>query len=367
MSIPQKPLTIFCLSGTFITSTFLAFLTHDSHPVGPQSMSFTIEIAAGVKPNDRSELSSGLHFSRHPKSVYRPTDVVSEQLPSLSQLPDVPALSTEDVDVGDTTRSEEVEKGERDKPYAEQTLERTARASTLTPLLGKSGEAYGDIAPKKNIITITGYLHDGHLWDFWSAEHPQLGSIVLKVIFTPCHPCRDPDLDDYVPYEEILQEALKEERCYTDPLKQLQGTVVPKYYGLYTSGKKDRYLAIILEHAGQSLGSRYLIIPEEWQLKIYEAYKRIHLQGVLHHNLDGRHILNQDERVRLVSFSRSHIQDVKDPAHVKRLLKQASNVRGGFGFRSGEELNLNKASPDYWAALPDPAAFKNTLDRAAQR
>ncbi|WWD05688.1 hypothetical protein V865_003769 [Kwoniella europaea PYCC6329] len=86
-------------------------------------MSFPVEFAAGVKPNDRSELSSGLDFSRHPTSVYRSTDIVSEQLPSLSQLSDVSALARRGVDVGDTIRSEEVDKGESEKPYAERTLE----------------------------------------------------------------------------------------------------------------------------------------------------------------------------------------------------------------------------------------------------
>ncbi|WWD05689.1 hypothetical protein V865_003770 [Kwoniella europaea PYCC6329] len=124
---------------------------------------------------------------------------------------------------------------------------------------------------------------------------------------------------------------------------------------------------MILENAGQSLGSRYLIIPEEWQIKIYEAYKRIHLQGILHHDLDGRHILIQGGEVRLVGFRRSYGQDVKNPAHVKRLLTEASTVRGAFGFRSGAELSLNNASLDYWAALPDPAEFKDMLDRAVQR
>ncbi|WWD07811.1 hypothetical protein V865_005915 [Kwoniella europaea PYCC6329] len=274
-------------------------------------MSFTIDFAEGIKPSVRSDLSNGLHFSLHDKSKYI--------LPK------------------------EASEGENKRSIQNRPVE--------TP-----------------ILTINQYLYGGHLWDFWLAHHPHYGKVVLKVINTFNHPCWDPNLDDYVPYKDIIKEATREESFYLGPLKELQETVVPKYFGLYSSGKTDRYLAILLEYGGQSIGAGYVELHKDWKKKIYEAYKQIHLKGVCHFDLGGQHILvNDHQEIRLVSFRRSNKLDVKKRQDVLRILEEVYALRLRYGGKSEKKLKYNTLSPDYWSQLPDPQAFKEHLDECANR
>ncbi|OCF58945.1 hypothetical protein L486_03439 [Kwoniella mangroviensis CBS 10435] len=119
-------------------------------------------------------------------------------------------------------------------------------------------EAIQDLPVETSTLVVTQYLHDGHLWDFWLAYHPHYSKVVIKVIYTFNHPCWNPELDDYVPYKNIIKEATREESFYLGPLKDLQGRVVPEYFVLYSSGEDDRYLAILLEYGGQSIGEGYV-------------------------------------------------------------------------------------------------------------
>nr|XP_019050451.1 hypothetical protein I302_00885 [Kwoniella bestiolae CBS 10118]OCF29381.1 hypothetical protein I302_00885 [Kwoniella bestiolae CBS 10118] len=215
--------------------------------------------------------------------------------------------------------------------------------------------------------TVAKYLHGGYPWDSWLTHHPVCGFVVLKTIYNPFYPCRNPNLNDYVPYKKLIDEPLREEEFCTGPMKKSQGRVVPKYPGFYTSDRKDKWLAILLEFGGSTLGPRFTILEEKWKCEEdIRSVQTIHLCGVNHHEINGRHILiNEHGEIRLVGSRKSFMQDLRSAQGVRRLLQEASSLRGRFGHESGARLSLDNASSEYWAHLDDPAAFKASFDAGA--
>ncbi|WWC59235.1 uncharacterized protein I303_101785 [Kwoniella dejecticola CBS 10117] len=53
-------------------------------------------------------------------------------------------------------------------------------------------------------VTITKYLAAGSMWDFWLAEHPVYGKIVVKLVHEIDNRCKDPRYDPYIRREEIF-------------------------------------------------------------------------------------------------------------------------------------------------------------------
>ncbi|WWC68569.1 uncharacterized protein I206_102498 [Kwoniella pini CBS 10737] len=256
------------------------------------------------------------------------------------------------LDIPHVLASEEANRAESGLPNA-QLSEPSPSTTTYTSLLAMS-EQSRDLTestistqfhqPAKSTpessqditLNITAYIDTGYIWDFWLAEHPIFGMVVLKVVNRSDYPCQIPRLDPFVHPKNLINEALKEEKFYVTHLKHLQGSVVPKYYGLYTSGNTDSYLAIILEYAGVAIGQGYTEIGREWTEKIYEAYKQLHLQGVTQFDIDVRHILiDNADNIRL----------------------EGSCIRGRFGGRRDMNLLQSQLPSEYWSGLKDPEAY----------
>ncbi|OCF59048.1 hypothetical protein L486_03546 [Kwoniella mangroviensis CBS 10435] len=211
-------------------------------------------------------------------------------------------------------------------------------------------------------LRVIKYLRPGYLWDFWLADHSQYGKVVLKLVYLPNYPCNRPDYDDYVPPEEVITEALKEESLYLGPLTKLQGELVPKYYGLYHSIPGSYHIAILLEHAGHAIGPGEVDLDEEWQEKLYSAYQRLHRHGVVHRDVSTRHILIDDqERIRLVSFRRSDQKDLKDEDDVGTLMDEAIIVRTRIGPESLDEIDCDSLPAAYYSDLENPESFLQEL------
>ncbi|WWC87956.1 uncharacterized protein L201_002856 [Kwoniella dendrophila CBS 6074] len=214
-------------------------------------------------------------------------------------------------------------------------------------------------------LKLVEYIYGGFLWDFWICEHPLYGKVISKIVDTFDHPCSIPDLDDNVACEDIIKQAIREQEFYNGPLLELQGEVVPRYFGIYTAGRKDQYLAMVLGFAGYSLETGVHEFNHELLSKICDAYKQIHLCGVSHWDIEDRHILVNDQRqIQLVGFRRSVRQDVTTVKGVLRLLQEAACVRGRFELH---DTPLAVAGAEYWARLRNPAAFKANLDRREAR
>ncbi|WWC60368.1 uncharacterized protein I303_102939 [Kwoniella dejecticola CBS 10117] len=274
-------------------------------------MSFEIRFANGIEPNLCSKLIGGLHFTPHPKSHY-----------------------TENVE---GTRLDDPTDAHRQEEFA----------------AGFNSE----------ILLITKHMNSGYLWDFWLADHPRYGRVIFKVFYRPEYPCRIPHLYEYIPSKKLFDELVKEENFYLRQLSTLQGNLVPKYYGMYTSGKKDRYLAMLLEYAGQSLGSRYIELNREYTEKIYDAYERLHLHGVMQFDIDGRqNLIDEEGRVRLVGFRRAESVNLRSPKGVDRIIGEAWCIRRRFGGR--QDMNFRPTGlPDrYWNHLADSAGYKAKME-----
>ncbi|WVQ64985.1 uncharacterized protein L199_003155 [Kwoniella botswanensis] len=216
------------------------------------------------------------------------------------------------------------------------------------------------------------YLASGNIWDFWLCHHSTYGKVVLKVVDERDPPCINPYYDEYIDSLEIIEHALQEEELLMDELRDLQGIVVPKYYGMYQSETLGPnldipYLAMLLEYAGNPLGPGFIDLHEDWLNKVYEAYRAIHTRGVIHGDICTRHVLYDEYgRIRLVSFRRSDSVDMKNFMDVHRTVMEAAIVRTRFGFHEPESLDMSKEVPDYAAQLDDPDKFIDSLRKKEQ-
>ncbi|WWC67739.1 uncharacterized protein I206_101651 [Kwoniella pini CBS 10737] len=227
-----------------------------------------------------------------------------------------------------------------------------------------------------SILAVHEYIAAGYLWDFWRATHPLYGDVILKLVFVLDYPCAVPGYDNYIPEHRIIKEALREERRYLGPLAQLQGSLVPKYYGLYASkgdevkfdGQEQEeeeeeeedywYFAILLEYAGNPIGPGSAWQDSEWKDKLYSAYERLHLHGVVHTEICSRHVLIDDEgRIRLVSFRRSSTGKLTKRRDVRELMLEGCEVRTNIGMENVHETTYDCLPPTYWSKLPDPDGF----------
>ncbi|WWD07912.1 hypothetical protein V865_006019 [Kwoniella europaea PYCC6329] len=215
-------------------------------------------------------------------------------------------------------------------------------------------------------LRVIKYLRPGYLWDFWLGKHSQYGEVVVKLVYLPDYPCNNPEFDDYVPDEQVVKEALKEEDTYLGPLADLQGEVVPRYYGMYHSVPDGEHIAIMLEYIEQPTGGEPRLAEEERKHRLYSAYERLHFRGVLHRDIDFRHILmnKRDMTFRLVSFRRSCRKSLKNEDDVASLMSEYVVVRVSIGWERDEDIANEDIPSSYTSRLADPAAFLAELQAA---
>ncbi|KAF7422210.1 hypothetical protein PC9H_010366 [Pleurotus ostreatus] len=118
----------------------------------------------------------------------------------------------------------------------------------------------------------------------------------------------------------VAQCLLNEWSFYNDRLRDLQGTLVPRHYGLWTchSSWGGVVLFSIFEWAGVSA---YRLLRQDWKdrdtmdyrLECVSAIRDLHLSGILHGQLVGfngiRHILFDPDtkKARLIDFSHAKV------------------------------------------------------------
>ncbi|OCF59049.1 hypothetical protein L486_03547 [Kwoniella mangroviensis CBS 10435] len=198
-------------------------------------------------------------------------------------------------------------------------------------------------------VKVTKLVTSGYLWDYWLAEHSQYGSVILKLVYIPNYACDEPNTWEHIAPDQVLNEALKEEKFYLGPLSDLQGQVVPRYYGLYHTVPDDYHYAILLEYADVSGPVTHDL---DWREKLYKAYDNLHLRGVWHGNLSSRHILTDSHnQIRLVGFRRALKLDLTNEDDVEKLMVEALEVREHIGLEVREEVKMSILSPLYYAKL----------------
>ncbi|WWC59249.1 uncharacterized protein I303_101799 [Kwoniella dejecticola CBS 10117] len=369
-------------------------------------MSFIVECAPGLQRRGRSYLEAGLEFDIHPESRYRPPKHIPFfQRSSQVQPSDTPAASNESEEpsrrgngtassvVGTTHQISESESESESGVDEDWQLVDTLSASVpnldleestaeildapkITPQSTTTHNVNSTIITPIYILKVQKFLAAGYLWDFWLATHPLYGEVVLKLVFTPEHPCRTPGYDRYLPREEIIGQAMIEDKRYLGSLLDLQGDLVPLYYGLYASRKRSFhcycpetgeygegepwYYAILMEYVDHPMGPGCVRLDAEWKQKLYSAYERLHLHGVLHTDICSRHVLiDKDERIRLVSFRRSETGELDDTRDVSDFVFEALCVRTVIGGELYGEIWIDCLPSTYWAQLPESVDFFN--------
>ncbi|BEJ01269.1 hypothetical protein CcaverHIS631_0511260 [Cutaneotrichosporon cavernicola] len=111
-----------------------------------------------------------------------------------------------------------------------------------------------------------------------------------------------------------MRAALFEAEMYAGPLRSLQGTAVPRYYGVYSGAddKGRRLYALVLERVGRAIHRKHDggkgtwddLIPQQ-RRAVAQLYTKVHGAGVVHGDLELRHIrreLGDGGGLRLIDF-----------------------------------------------------------------
>ncbi|KAK0233535.1 hypothetical protein IW262DRAFT_1452063 [Armillaria fumosa] len=96
-----------------------------------------------------------------------------------------------------------------------------------------------------------------------------------------------------------------EEKVYNQCLKGLQGTVVPKCYGLFgTNDRGQKTGCLVLEYCATANDIRH----DDYCRKVMVAMIKIHQAGIIHGDVRrSSHILSTPDRVRIIDFSNAKI------------------------------------------------------------
>ncbi|KAK0208661.1 hypothetical protein DFS33DRAFT_464000 [Desarmillaria ectypa] len=156
-----------------------------------------------------------------------------------------------------------------------------------------------------------------------------------------------------------------EEKVYNQYLRGLQGTVVPKCYGLFGANNGGRKTGcLVLEHCATTN-----IRHADYSRKIMIAISKIHQAGIAHGNVKpSSHILTTPDGVRIIDFSNASLHecpnatprlaDTRD-AHAREAgqCEELVVLEYGYGLADGRNLNgmLQMAS-----ISPPPVAYMHS-------
>ncbi|KAK6907397.1 hypothetical protein I203_101391 [Kwoniella mangroviensis CBS 8507] len=359
-------------------------------------MSFTVDITKKLGARGRAHVSSGFRFFPHPNSAFQKNEPKKVSPPptlksspgtsapaTMPRTPDDPAsqipdpnihsvaldlhqrLSVEELAASNPKIAAQAVPPRSSSLHALEKYAQSQPAGSASPPIKQEPKAVQDPVV---LLRFDKYLASGNIWDFWLCHHSIYGKVVLKIVDLRDPPCINPYYDEYIDPFEIVEHALQEEELLMDELKDLQGNLVPRYYGMYLSDALPNleipYLAMILEYAGEPLGPGFIDLHEDWRIKVYEAYKAIHTRGVVHNDICSRHVLYDEfGRICLVSFRRSDSVDMKNIMDVHGAVMEAAIVRTRFGFHKPGSLDMSKEVPEYAAQLDDPKKFLDSLQK----
>ncbi|KAK0246157.1 hypothetical protein EDD85DRAFT_803290 [Armillaria nabsnona] len=118
-------------------------------------------------------------------------------------------------------------------------------------------------------------------------------TVILKVAHTEAE------------FSRLQQEA----GLYDQNLRYLQGTVVPKCYGLFATKNRGQTTGcLVLEHCATVININF----DEYRLKAMAAISEIHQAGIIHGGVKrSSHILSTRDGVRIIDFANARQVDPK--------------------------------------------------------
>ncbi|KAJ7109486.1 hypothetical protein C8R44DRAFT_289464 [Mycena epipterygia] len=106
--------------------------------------------------------------------------------------------------------------------------------------------------------------------------------------------------------EDLIYGLEEEERVYGNALKTLQGSAIPRCFGIYTGMQEDRPIAcLVLEYFGECIKQPFQFLPLDLKIQILEHLGAIHREGLLHGDFAERNVLLQDGNIRIIDFDQT--------------------------------------------------------------
>ncbi|KAF8059804.1 hypothetical protein FPV67DRAFT_1674240 [Lyophyllum atratum] len=157
------------------------------------------------------------------------------------------------------------------------------------------------------------------------------------------------DVNARYPRSSIFtQEALR----YEKDLQRLQGTYIPRCYGLFQATIYNKLVSVLLlEDCGESVDFRDESLSCDDKIEIYHLFTELHGHGFAHHDVDGRNVVkNQDGRFILIDLE--HSGPHKCEVRLQVLMGDFAPPDLEFGCQELYDLAMEL---DFW--LPDPLNF----------
>ncbi|KAJ7172369.1 hypothetical protein C8R46DRAFT_1085709 [Mycena filopes] len=107
--------------------------------------------------------------------------------------------------------------------------------------------------------------------------------------------------------EDLVDDLEEEGRVYCEALQTLQGTAVPRCFGMYTGmGEEGQPIAcLVLEFWGECLQQPFQVLPLQLKMQILERVGAIHREGLLHGDFAERNVLLHDGDIRIIDFDQT--------------------------------------------------------------
>jgi len=125
--------------------------------------------------------------------------------------------------------------------------------------------------------------------------------------------------------DDLISGLEEEGRIYRDALQTLQGTTIPRCFGLFLGmGEEGQSIAcLVLEYWGECLRQPFQFLPLNLKIQILEGLASIHREGLLHGDFAERNVLLHDGDIRIIDFDQT---------------QSGHDCRWKMNFRPGEEL-----------------------------
>ncbi|KAF8057498.1 hypothetical protein FPV67DRAFT_1430157 [Lyophyllum atratum] len=105
--------------------------------------------------------------------------------------------------------------------------------------------------------------------------------------------------------DESIADLRREATAYTSVLKDLQGSVIPSFYGIYhgTCSHGIDVSCIVLQDCGDSIKTKFRELPIEERHAILEQLGKFHIVSKCHpRDLAERNVVAKDGQYRLIDF-----------------------------------------------------------------
>ncbi|KAK7020529.1 hypothetical protein R3P38DRAFT_2970014 [Favolaschia claudopus] len=108
--------------------------------------------------------------------------------------------------------------------------------------------------------------------------------------------------------DDLVGALEQENRVYRDALQALQGTAVPRCFGMYSGVDEDgqQIACLVLEFWGSVLGEPFPVLPLDLKIQILQRLGAIHREGkLLHGDFAERNVLFHEGDVRIIDFDQT--------------------------------------------------------------